>query len=287
MFPEQEQYQATLEEVFEQFDLNDQSRKTGIVGEVARSGNTVHIPSVYDSGLGDQFIYVAETKSQLSVPVIIEGSVIAILNVEHSAEGAFSDDDIEVIELLAKMASQSIQNVNSLESLTTLAKVSMIKTVRGHAINNQVTKIMQTTQGLIDSYHQLSASAHDDPSISNLLRQLESFADRLFKDQFIPDPSLDSGDGVGVHVSHSLRKATRRHSGNDRYQIELIENIDYSVTCRIDSGWLLLICEILIENAFKAMKDPLIVERRLTISATEYNGWVKISFHDTGEGYKE
>jgi len=88
----------------------------GITGHVARTGVPALVPDVSQSA--DYFEAVASTRSQLSVPIIYEGSVIGVITLESDRVRAFNDEHLRFAELLAEHAAIGIHNAQLFRQAT-------------------------------------------------------------------------------------------------------------------------------------------------------------------------
>jgi len=66
-----------------------QTGLTQLANNVRRNPDYMRAPGEWDPG------------SELSVPIIVEGKVIGVLDVEDEAQGAFTDEDVQTLETLA------------------------------------------------------------------------------------------------------------------------------------------------------------------------------------------
>lgn len=79
----------------------------GIVGWVARTGEPEVVPDV---SRHTRYINARpETKSEIVVPVVSDGKLIGVLNLENDRLGAFSDRDLELLTTFASQAAISIE----------------------------------------------------------------------------------------------------------------------------------------------------------------------------------
>ena len=87
----------------------------GIVGRVARTGESVLVPDVTRDA--DYHSVVAEViRSELVVPIRLEGRVMGVLDLESTELGGFDRDDQRFIEHLAKHASVAMENARLFQS---------------------------------------------------------------------------------------------------------------------------------------------------------------------------
>jgi GAF domain-containing protein len=73
----------------------------GVVGRCAREGRTQRIVDVLADP--DYYATVALTRSELAVPVLRDGSVVGVVNVEANRVSAFGDNEQAVVESVASL----------------------------------------------------------------------------------------------------------------------------------------------------------------------------------------
>ncbi len=80
----------------------------GVTGWVAKTGQPLRVP---DTRADPRYISVRkDVRSELAVPLIVEGELIGVLNVDSTRCNAFSDDDEALLVALANHAAQVIHN---------------------------------------------------------------------------------------------------------------------------------------------------------------------------------
>ena len=93
----------------------------GITGWVARTGKPARVGDVSKDS---RYIMLRrEVRSELAVPLEVEGQVRGVLNVDSDRESAFSPEDQEVLEALAFQASKVIHNTWLYEQLRLKARL--------------------------------------------------------------------------------------------------------------------------------------------------------------------
>ncbi len=103
----------------------------GITGWVARTGEPLLIPDVTKD---ERYVNVdADIKSELAVPLVIEGEVIGVANVNSTELNAFTTEDLESLTTLASHSAMIIQNsklydalnrrMNELSALADISKI--------------------------------------------------------------------------------------------------------------------------------------------------------------------
>jgi len=118
-----------LAEVMQEFLLVEQSLHVGVNGRVARTGATA---LVADTRLDcDYAVRDPETdpRSELAVPIIVEGRVWGVLNLEEVEAGVFDGGDATLLEGVAAQLGATLHRVRLFEQLegaftTTLAVLS-------------------------------------------------------------------------------------------------------------------------------------------------------------------
>jgi phosphoserine phosphatase RsbU/P len=88
---------------------------TGLVGYAAREKAAVLVPDVQKD---ERYVQInPETRSELAVPLIYKGSVIGVLDLEHTRRGYFTDDHRKTISTLAAQVAIAIENARLYERL--------------------------------------------------------------------------------------------------------------------------------------------------------------------------
>ena len=112
--------------VMEEFLLVEQSLHSGVNGRVARSGETA---LVADTRLDPDYVVRdpgTDPRSELSVPVFVDGAVWGVLNIEGAEPGAFGEADAVLAEAIAASLGSALHRARLIEELesafsTTLA----------------------------------------------------------------------------------------------------------------------------------------------------------------------
>lgn len=87
----------------------------GITGWVARTGQPLRVPDVTKD---PRYVVANENvRSELAVPMIWEGKVIGVINVDHFRLDAFTEEDRELLESMAASATAAIRNASLVEAL--------------------------------------------------------------------------------------------------------------------------------------------------------------------------
>lgn len=92
---------------------NPWSTQMGIIGRVVRTGKPALLPNAYQDP--DYYEGLPGAQCQLTVPIIREGQVIGVLNLESTQINAFGHDDLSFVEHLADHAAIAISNARLFE----------------------------------------------------------------------------------------------------------------------------------------------------------------------------
>jgi HD-GYP domain-containing protein (c-di-GMP phosphodiesterase class II) len=105
---------GALAEVMTEFLLVEQSVRQGINGRVARTGET---SLVSDTRADADYIVRdphTDPRSELSVPIVVDGSVWGVLNLEAAELGAFGEADAVLVETIAASLGSAIHRAGLL-----------------------------------------------------------------------------------------------------------------------------------------------------------------------------
>jgi len=121
-----------LAEVMTEFLLTEQPVSEGINGRVARSGHTV---LVTDTRADPDYIVrdpKTDPRAELAVPVLVDGSVWGVLNIEATDLGALAEADAALVEAIATSFGVAVHRarlVADLEGAFTTALAALTSTV--------------------------------------------------------------------------------------------------------------------------------------------------------------
>jgi HD-GYP domain-containing protein (c-di-GMP phosphodiesterase class II) len=121
-----------LAEVMTEFLLTEQPASEGVNGRVARSGATALVP---DTAKDPDYVVrdpQTDPRSELAVPIVMEGSVWGVLNIEATDAGALGEPDVVLLEAIATsfgVAVHRVKLVSDLEGAFTTALAALTSTV--------------------------------------------------------------------------------------------------------------------------------------------------------------
>jgi putative methionine-R-sulfoxide reductase with GAF domain len=93
----------------------------GITNRVARTGTCALIPDIRCDP--DYYCVTSQSLSELCVPVLSQGIVYAVLNIESDSVDAFSESDKQLMELLANHVASALNRLHSLEEESDQRKI--------------------------------------------------------------------------------------------------------------------------------------------------------------------
>lgn len=94
----------------------------GITGRAVRERKVQNVSDV--RGNLDYLTYDPRVRSELAIPLIFEGQVIGVLNVEHYQLNAFDDGTVKALSAFAAQAVVAIQNARAYDNAKRLQEVS-------------------------------------------------------------------------------------------------------------------------------------------------------------------
>lgn len=93
-------------------DLSETARSmdlsAGITGWVAAHGQAVNVPRVQQDPR--YFPLVESIRSEMAAPLLVKDQCLGVINLESSLPGAFSDDDLKLLEMAAFSAARAMHN---------------------------------------------------------------------------------------------------------------------------------------------------------------------------------
>ncbi len=169
----------------------------GVTGWVQRTGKPAIVPDVRQDS---RYVSFNEgIASEIAVPLIIEGRVMGVFNIESTRERAFGERDLEVLTTLAGYATIAIENARLFEETKRLAITDGLTELYNHRYLHEA---MERT---------LDRCQRDDQSLALIMLEIDNF--KRFNDTY----GHQRGDEVLRIVADLLRKSSRTSDFVARY----------------------------------------------------------------------
>jgi len=92
----------------------------GITGRVAQTGEAISVPDVTAD---DRYVMLKKhIRSELAVPMVLEGRVVGVISVDSTRENNFSDDAVQLLSIVGTQAAQILENAEAYASLARQAR---------------------------------------------------------------------------------------------------------------------------------------------------------------------
>jgi GAF domain-containing protein/DNA-binding LacI/PurR family transcriptional regulator len=268
----------------------------GVMGRTVRTG---HSQLVKDTDEDTDYIsFAPDTHSELAVPIKIGETVVGVINVEHSEQKAFTEEDQGALEALAAQAALAIQNARMYAELeqrygelrqmkgfvgshTALEWMRLVSAVWKHNIDHRVWDARTDAE--------LVRRAYKNGEHMKALQKLEDLEETIKEIGKIPftAPLSDEDAVSSFPLNQLIRDYLQIRWRHAAYKlVELVQNLqldlDERVTVRASEEWLRRGLEILVENAVQAMANS--PKKCLSVSTRLVDDKVEISISDTGPG---
>ncbi len=159
----------------------------GIVGKVALTAKSQIVDDVTVDP--DYFVDDEARASEITVPIILHGEVIGVIDSEHSEKGFFNEDHLCLLETIASIIGSKLMLLKAHDTLKSQTRDLQIINSQyrqsAFVISHDVKSPLANIQGLIDIYklNQKSGNVEENDYIISLIqssvKKLESKVDDL------------------------------------------------------------------------------------------------------------
>jgi GAF domain-containing protein/HAMP domain-containing protein len=183
---------------------------TSLVVRAARTGQIVNIPNVRQAADWLPNPLLPDTYSEMAVPIIVEGQMAGVLDVQQNKIAGFDEADADLLRSLANQVAIAIRNARLFEAVeTALAEAQLLQeryvtqVWDKNKISAETTERMYIRPGSIAlpeaslTQAKQQALSHDDPTLVTLDSE-------EMKTKSIVAPVMFSGKKIGALQLHQL-----------------------------------------------------------------------------------
>ena len=245
------------------------SRGAGIIGHVAETAKPFVTNNVNAVVFHDRNPLLPDTQSEMTVPIIVDGGVVGVLDIQHAPPNRFTNDELQLMIAVAGQLAVALQKANLYRDLhislqeeqavrsqliqnERLALVGRLLASVSHELNNPLQAI-QNALFLLKDETQLSTQASQDLNIilsetermAALIERLRSTYQPVRRQDFQPVDLNNLIEDV-----HALIATHMRHK---EIALEFVPDIDLPIIMGL-SGQIRQVVLNLFLNAIEVMK---------------------------------
>jgi signal transduction histidine kinase len=250
----------------------------GISGAVAVEGEPILVP---DTAEDSRFLKgVDNCRSELCVPLVYNGKVVGIINIESETPHFFSQQDQSILETFASQITAAVEATKLREELLRVEKLSIVGEFASlilHDIRNDIQRLYmcsdQIASGVPDNPKFLELSNYVQSSAENIYNQIEEVFD------FVKTGSSELAIEPNelIHVFEQVELQLNLIVPNKvKVYFECPENI----VLNMDKRKIIRVLLNLSKNALEAMPKG----GKLRLSVNVSDGVTLISVEDSGVG---
>jgi signal transduction histidine kinase len=265
-----------------------QDGRIGVIGRTIATGEAQLVADVNQDA--DYLRSQPEARSELTMPIKVDGVVIGVINVEYFESKEFDEEDKRTMEALATQASIAIRNARQYEeqknaqtllaARTSLAWMGMASSTALHTIGMKAS----TIQDLVELLRRDLKGKKAIADLQKRLNAIHSVAANILE---TPITALSpTGTDVGlVSINELVRERIAQLWQREPYKLVDIKFVlaqESPLAVKANPEWLKKAITILIDNAVQAMDES--VQKNLTVSTCLRNKQIEIRLTDTGPG---
>ncbi len=191
--------------------------KEGITGWVAAHGEPLIIPDVSQE---PRYVLMqgSATRSELTVPIIVKGQVIGVLDVQSDQLDAFDSTDLAVVQSIASQTGAAIENARLYEHAQELA-VMQERNRLARDLHDAVTQTLFSASLLADA---LPSTWENDPKEGRqLLRELRQLSRGALAEMRTLLLELRPAALVETNLGALLRQLGEAAAGRENLQVDV------------------------------------------------------------------
>ena len=255
-----------------------QEKRSILINDVREDEDFVWIvdPSIVEANLE-----YPSSLSELVSPIIIDGEAVGVLNVESLELGAFSSNDLKLLEILADHVASAMRRIQSQQRLDDQKEQHSRELVDG--VQRVSSMVRHDIRGPLQTIMNASYVARKEPEkleeMMDIIKESIKHANDIMEDwrnQETPDTLTITEVDLSQLISDSLSASLIPS------EVEVEVNAG-PLKHSLDKVRMRRVLDNLIRNAIEAMKN----DGRLTISARESGDEIIIEVSDTGIGIPE
>ncbi len=206
----------------------------GITGEVAKNRKAEIVNDVSKDRRYIDFLEALKCNSELAVPIIAEGELMGVFNIEDRRKNAFDEEDLKIISTLADQVAVAVHNAKLLEKLKiTNENLSILydtgKIVNSTLVLNEILKNITNIVAKKLNYSNLSVLFLEKDRL--ILKEAYNHPRLGDKDYYI-----SIKDGVTGYVARSGKPVLVNDVANDRRYISIRSNIKSELAVPLKIG---------------------------------------------------
>lgn len=268
-------------------DLNAKVGRKGIIGRVVATGEDTLVNDLSeDTHYYQLFDSESVDGSQLSVPIKLGNRVIGVISVFHSERNRFTNQDKVDLGMLAIHAASIIRISHLLEARLGLRAMTMPIITQQHDIRQTKINIINSTNDLLESMHNVSGIA---PGVE-LNRIHDRLTTILNEAKAIPEFDWTEGgmsttsEQESVDVKDMIMSVLKTDFDTGHFPgLKIETDLHEGIRINCDPNWVRRALVNLISNAIFAMKSNSAEQgRKLHISSKKRNDGVEIEILGNG-----
>ncbi len=253
-------------------------KRTILVNDIEQSQDYVF---VVDPETGQPYYEYALSKAELTSPIIIDGEVVGVLNIESTEKDAFTELNRKQLEMLANHVATAIDRVANLEEVQRLSAEQNRRLMEGFRRVSSMAR--HDLRGPLSNIGIATHILRRNPDKSEMLRIIESNLKHAgnilddWKELTLRGKITRLKMNVRALVEETLR--TMIIPDNVETEIEAPDDLVYLLDMRGTAR--------ILTNLFMNSLDAMPKGGKLGIRAYDDDGWLVIEVSDTGVGIKE